>query len=94
MYDISAAEEPVTHLQGYSIHKGEAFLYQREAGQKFCTHTLCLSFKRLNLTKNIFQVTRGTEEERGCRPVTVQFEKYTVVQIKHNSPNKKMYSKF
>ena len=28
---ISAAEEPVTHLPGHSIHKGVAFLYQREA---------------------------------------------------------------
>ena len=25
-------------------------------------------------------MTRGIEEERGCRPVTVQFEKYTVTK--------------
>ena len=37
------------------------------------------------------QVTRGIEEERGCRPVTVQFEKYTVTNNKEGCP--KLFSK-
>ena len=72
-HDISAAEEPVTHIAGYSFHKGVG------------TILLSLSFFHLMVT---LQVTRGTEEERGCRPVTVQFEKYTVVQIMINSSQK------
>ena len=40
-------------------------------------------FIKVTMLKNLkqsalIQVTRGLEEERGSKPVTVQFEKYTV----------------
>ena len=41
---MSAAEEPVTHLPGHSIHKGVAFLYQRETRENIAVIVIPYSY--------------------------------------------------